>query len=186
MVNEHAHAGNGGFGAAFHTITPVLWYRLCCAADNHLLSVSAVHQRGDKDQHPPPLQFLTCCQFHLIRLPDAAACLSTPALPLGLCATSLYFLGQTAHTVRPGFIKEAQWLDLTWPWWWPWPKAGCQHQRGDKTSVVNHPFILRLFVWQDICKSLWCHRTGHRCETKFMPAAEGTTCGPDMVRKSSQ
>lgn len=35
---------------------------------------------------------------------------------------------------------------------------------------------------QDICKSLWCHRTGHRCETKFMPAAEGTSCGPDMVR----
>ncbi|GAA6081219.1 A disintegrin and metalloproteinase with thrombospondin motifs 18, partial [Tachysurus ichikawai] len=33
----------------------------------------------------------------------------------------------------------------------------------------------------DICKSLWCHRLGHRCETKFMPAAEGTTCGPDMV-----
>uniref|UniRef100_A0A669EWJ3 ADAM metallopeptidase with thrombospondin type 1 motif 18 n=1 Tax=Oreochromis niloticus TaxID=8128 RepID=A0A669EWJ3_ORENI len=38
----------------------------------------------------------------------------------------------------------------------------------------------------DICKSLWCHRTGHRCETKFMPAAEGTSCGPDMWCRRGQ
>ncbi|KTG04027.1 hypothetical protein cypCar_00004698 [Cyprinus carpio] len=38
----------------------------------------------------------------------------------------------------------------------------------------------------DICKSLWCHRTGHRCETKFMPAAEGTICGPDMWCRRGQ
>ncbi|CAG13593.1 unnamed protein product, partial [Tetraodon nigroviridis] len=26
---------------------------------------------------------------------------------------------------------------------------------------------------KDICKALWCHRVGRKCETKFMPAAEG-------------
>lgn len=41
--------------------------------------------------------------------------------------------------------------------------------------------LVFLVTRQDICKSLWCHRTGHRCETKFMPAAEGTSCGTDMV-----
>ena len=45
--------------------------------------------------------------------------------------------------------------------------------------------MLCLVLLQDICKSLWCHRTGHRCETKFMPAAEGTSCGPDMVSEMS-
>lgn len=49
-------------------------------------------------------------------------------------------------------------------------------------KFIDHLFLCVFFL-QDICKSLWCHRTGHRCETKFMPAAEGTSCGLDMVRK---
>ena len=37
---------------------------------------------------------------------------------------------------------------------------------------------------QDICKALWCYRGNKRCETKFLPAAEGTSCGSGMVRSS--
>lgn len=47
--------------------------------------------------------------------------------------------------------------------------------------LYQHPYQLLLLSFQDICKSLWCHRVGHRCETKFMPAAEGTVCGLSMV-----
>ncbi|XP_051918407.1 A disintegrin and metalloproteinase with thrombospondin motifs 18 [Hippocampus zosterae] len=50
----------------------------------------------------------------------------------------------------------------------------CKWQFGSKAKLCRLDFV------KDICKSLWCHRTGHRCETKFMPAAEGTSCGPDM------
>uniref|UniRef100_A0A672Q7Z4 ADAM metallopeptidase with thrombospondin type 1 motif 18 n=1 Tax=Sinocyclocheilus grahami TaxID=75366 RepID=A0A672Q7Z4_SINGR len=50
----------------------------------------------------------------------------------------------------------------------------CKWQFGSKAKLCSLDFV------KDICKSLWCHRTGHRCETKFMPAAEGTICGPDM------
>ncbi|TKS69707.1 disintegrin and metalloproteinase with thrombospondin motifs 18 [Collichthys lucidus] len=52
-------------------------------------------------------------------------------------------------------------------------------------SFCAHLLALSLYCW-DICKSLWCHRTGHRCETKFMPAAEGTSCGPDMWCRRGQ
>lgn len=44
-----------------------------------------------------------------------------------------------------------------------------------------HFASLSLMLFQDICKALWCHRVGRKCETKFMPAAEGSACGPDMV-----
>ncbi|XP_036605930.1 A disintegrin and metalloproteinase with thrombospondin motifs 18 [Trichosurus vulpecula] len=47
----------------------------------------------------------------------------------------------------------------------------CKWQFGAKAKLCSLSFV------KDICKSLWCHRTGHRCETKFMPAAEGTICG---------
>ncbi|XP_075925783.1 A disintegrin and metalloproteinase with thrombospondin motifs 18-like [Petromyzon marinus] len=33
---------------------------------------------------------------------------------------------------------------------------------------------------RDVCKALWCHRDGRHCETKFLPAAEGTACGSNM------
>ncbi|KAK2506231.1 hypothetical protein MC885_018674 [Smutsia gigantea] len=47
----------------------------------------------------------------------------------------------------------------------------CKWQFGAKAKLCSLGFV------KDICKSLWCHRVGHRCETKFMPAAEGTVCG---------
>uniref|UniRef100_A0AAY4CIP9 ADAM metallopeptidase with thrombospondin type 1 motif, 18 n=1 Tax=Denticeps clupeoides TaxID=299321 RepID=A0AAY4CIP9_9TELE len=56
----------------------------------------------------------------------------------------------------------------------------CKWQFGSKARLCNLDFV------KDICKSLWCHRTGHRCETKFMPAAEGTICGPDMWCRRGQ
>ncbi|XP_059389902.1 A disintegrin and metalloproteinase with thrombospondin motifs 18-like isoform X3 [Carassius carassius] len=56
----------------------------------------------------------------------------------------------------------------------------CKWQFGSKAKLCSLDFV------KDICKSLWCHRTGHRCETKFMPAAEGTICGPDMWCRRGQ
>uniref|UniRef100_A0A3Q2ZH62 ADAM metallopeptidase with thrombospondin type 1 motif, 18 n=1 Tax=Kryptolebias marmoratus TaxID=37003 RepID=A0A3Q2ZH62_KRYMA len=56
----------------------------------------------------------------------------------------------------------------------------CKWQFGSKVKLCSLDFV------KDICKSLWCHRAGHRCETKFMPAAEGTTCGPDMWCRKGQ
>uniref|UniRef100_A0A3Q2NPG0 ADAM metallopeptidase with thrombospondin type 1 motif 18 n=1 Tax=Fundulus heteroclitus TaxID=8078 RepID=A0A3Q2NPG0_FUNHE len=56
----------------------------------------------------------------------------------------------------------------------------CKWQFGSKAKLCGLDFV------KDICKSLWCHRVGHRCETKFMPAAEGTTCGPDMWCRKGQ
>ncbi|XP_068167394.1 A disintegrin and metalloproteinase with thrombospondin motifs 18 isoform X2 [Antennarius striatus] len=56
----------------------------------------------------------------------------------------------------------------------------CKWQFGSKAKLCSLDFV------KDICKSLWCHRTGHRCETKFMPAAEGTTCGLDMWCRKGQ
>ncbi|KAJ7311984.1 hypothetical protein JRQ81_006310 [Phrynocephalus forsythii] len=50
----------------------------------------------------------------------------------------------------------------------------CKWQFGAKAKLCNLSFV------KDICKSLWCHKVGHRCETKFMPAAEGTPCGINM------
>lgn len=51
------------------------------------------------------------------------------------------------------------------------------------SSPVQLALCLSLMLIQDICKALWCHRVGRKCETKFMPAAEGSACGPDMVTK---
>ncbi|KAJ8252375.1 hypothetical protein COCON_G00216870 [Conger conger] len=56
----------------------------------------------------------------------------------------------------------------------------CKWQFGSKAKLCNLDFV------KDICKSLWCHRVGHRCETKFMPAAEGTICGMDMWCRRGQ
>ncbi|XP_056317948.1 A disintegrin and metalloproteinase with thrombospondin motifs 18 [Danio aesculapii] len=56
----------------------------------------------------------------------------------------------------------------------------CKWQFGSKAKLCGLDFV------KDICKSLWCHRTGHRCETKFMPAAEGTICGADMWCRKGQ
>ncbi|XP_061101201.1 A disintegrin and metalloproteinase with thrombospondin motifs 18-like [Conger conger] len=56
----------------------------------------------------------------------------------------------------------------------------CKWQFGSKAKLCH------LESLKDICKSLWCHRTGQRCETKFMPAAEGTSCGADMWCRRGQ
>ncbi|XP_067327139.1 A disintegrin and metalloproteinase with thrombospondin motifs 18 [Anolis sagrei] len=56
----------------------------------------------------------------------------------------------------------------------------CKWQFGAKAKLCNLSFV------KDICKSLWCHKIGHRCETKFMPAAEGTPCGINMWCRRGQ
>ncbi|XP_008821168.1 A disintegrin and metalloproteinase with thrombospondin motifs 18 [Nannospalax galili] len=56
----------------------------------------------------------------------------------------------------------------------------CKWQFGAKAKLCSLGFM------KDICKSLWCHRVGHRCETKFMPAAEGTVCGLSMWCRQGQ
>ncbi|KAM3828654.1 A disintegrin and metalloproteinase with thrombospondin motifs 18 [Vipera latastei] len=56
----------------------------------------------------------------------------------------------------------------------------CKWQFGSKAKLCNLSFV------KDICKSLWCHKVGHRCETKFMPAAEGTLCGINMWCRRGQ
>uniref|UniRef100_A0A8C4SLX1 ADAM metallopeptidase with thrombospondin type 1 motif, 16 n=1 Tax=Erpetoichthys calabaricus TaxID=27687 RepID=A0A8C4SLX1_ERPCA len=56
----------------------------------------------------------------------------------------------------------------------------CKWQFGEKAKLCTLDFK------KDICKALWCHRVGRKCETKFMPAAEGTACGPDMWCRRGQ
>ncbi|KAM4605879.1 A disintegrin and metalloproteinase with thrombospondin motifs 18 [Discoglossus pictus] len=58
--------------------------------------------------------------------------------------------------------------------------AQCKWQFGSKAKQCSLSFV------KDICKSLWCHKAGHRCETKFMPAAEGTVCGLNMWCRRGQ
>ncbi|KAI4889348.1 hypothetical protein NFI96_011542, partial [Prochilodus magdalenae] len=52
------------------------------------------------------------------------------------------------------------------------------------TLYTNFHHEVRLL--KDICKALWCHRVGRKCETKFMPAAEGSVCGPEMWCRRGQ
>ncbi|XP_019636837.1 PREDICTED: A disintegrin and metalloproteinase with thrombospondin motifs 16-like [Branchiostoma belcheri] len=59
----------------------------------------------------------------------------------------------------------------------------CKWQFGNSAQLCMFDFGKSLSV-QDICKGLWCHRGGRRCETKFLPAAEGTSCGPNKKRNS--
>ncbi|XP_032135029.1 A disintegrin and metalloproteinase with thrombospondin motifs 16 isoform X2 [Sapajus apella] len=56
----------------------------------------------------------------------------------------------------------------------------CKWQFGEKAKLCMLDFK------KDICKALWCHRIGRKCETKFMPAAEGTMCGNDMWCRGGQ
>ncbi|KAM4875937.1 A disintegrin and metalloproteinase with thrombospondin motifs 16 [Thomomys bottae] len=56
----------------------------------------------------------------------------------------------------------------------------CKWQFGEKAKLCLLDFR------KDICKALWCHRIGRKCETKFMPAAEGTLCGQDMWCRGGQ
>nr|XP_001922446.3 A disintegrin and metalloproteinase with thrombospondin motifs 16 [Danio rerio] len=56
----------------------------------------------------------------------------------------------------------------------------CKWQFGEKAKLCTLDFK------KDICKALWCHRFGRKCETKFMPAAEGSACGPEMWCRGGQ
>ncbi|XP_063778882.1 A disintegrin and metalloproteinase with thrombospondin motifs 16 isoform X2 [Pseudophryne corroboree] len=56
----------------------------------------------------------------------------------------------------------------------------CKWQFGGKAKLCMLDFK------KDICKALWCHRVGRKCETKFMPAAEGTICGHNMWCRKGQ
>ncbi|XP_051921668.1 A disintegrin and metalloproteinase with thrombospondin motifs 16 isoform X1 [Hippocampus zosterae] len=56
----------------------------------------------------------------------------------------------------------------------------CKWQFGEKAKLCTLDFK------KDICKALWCHRIGRKCETKFMPAAEGSSCGLDMWCRRGQ
>ncbi|XP_068090670.1 A disintegrin and metalloproteinase with thrombospondin motifs 16 isoform X2 [Hyperolius riggenbachi] len=56
----------------------------------------------------------------------------------------------------------------------------CKWQFGEKAKLCMLDFK------KDLCKALWCHRGGRKCETKFMPAAEGTTCGHNMWCRKGQ
>ncbi|CAH1779016.1 unnamed protein product [Owenia fusiformis] len=47
----------------------------------------------------------------------------------------------------------------------------CKWQFGEESRLC-------IFSWgKDVCTHLWCHSGGLKCETKFLPAAEGTSCG---------
>ncbi|XP_046367017.1 A disintegrin and metalloproteinase with thrombospondin motifs 16-like isoform X2 [Haliotis rufescens] len=50
----------------------------------------------------------------------------------------------------------------------------CKWQFGSKAKLCTYDF------GKDTCKALWCYRGNKRCETKFLPAAEGTSCGAGM------
>ncbi|XP_066289406.1 A disintegrin and metalloproteinase with thrombospondin motifs 16-like isoform X2 [Branchiostoma lanceolatum] len=56
----------------------------------------------------------------------------------------------------------------------------CKWQFGNSAQLCMFDF------GKDICKGLWCHRGGRRCETKFLPAAEGTSCGPNKWCRMGQ
>ncbi|CAK8692752.1 unnamed protein product [Clavelina lepadiformis] len=54
----------------------------------------------------------------------------------------------------------------------------CKWQFGVGASLCAFRYKQKKF---SICKILWCEREGSNiCETKYMPAAEGTQCGMDM------
>jgi len=52
----------------------------------------------------------------------------------------------------------------------------CRWQFGNKTEMCHHKYKHGL---EGICKTLWCGK-GEVCETKYMPAAEGTKCGHNL------
>ncbi|XP_038067052.1 A disintegrin and metalloproteinase with thrombospondin motifs 18-like [Patiria miniata] len=47
----------------------------------------------------------------------------------------------------------------------------CQWQFGPRARLCSFNF------GKSLCQSIWCHRDERRCETKFLPAADGTSCG---------
>nr|XP_006811817.1 PREDICTED: A disintegrin and metalloproteinase with thrombospondin motifs 18-like [Saccoglossus kowalevskii] len=47
----------------------------------------------------------------------------------------------------------------------------CKWQFGESAKLCTFDF------GKSLCKALWCHKNQRQCETKFLPAAEGTSCG---------
>ncbi|GBM64506.1 A disintegrin and metalloproteinase with thrombospondin motifs 18 [Araneus ventricosus] len=57
----------------------------------------------------------------------------------------------------------------------------CRLQFGTKSKLCEH-YPRK----GEVCRALWCQRNGRECETKFLPAAEGTPCGKNKwCRKGS-
>ncbi|XP_033114520.1 A disintegrin and metalloproteinase with thrombospondin motifs 16-like [Anneissia japonica] len=54
------------------------------------------------------------------------------------------------------------------------PDTQCKWQFGKDARLCSFDFGK---VAQSVCKSLWCHQGHRRCETKYLPAADGTMCG---------
>lgn len=82
-------------------------------AANHLLAVGEDDQDKVSDTHMHRrcmcVSFSSCCQLQLGGLPDSAAYLSTPALPLcSLTRSVSVLLGQMTHAIIARFIKEVQ------------------------------------------------------------------------------
>ncbi|XP_033625467.1 A disintegrin and metalloproteinase with thrombospondin motifs 16-like [Asterias rubens] len=50
----------------------------------------------------------------------------------------------------------------------------CQWQFGPRARLCSFNF------GKSLCQSIWCHRDERRCETKFLPAADGTPCGNEQ------
>lgn len=48
-------------------------------------------------------------------------------------------------------------------------------------NVECYSCIVLVFQGVNICRYLWCYVGGMRCETKFLPAAEGTPCDENKV-----
>lgn len=72
------------------------------------------HQRCLSCSYPPSFLVSLLLPVAVGQSPDSAACLSTLALLLCSLARSVsVLLGQMTHTIIARFIKEVQWLDLT-------------------------------------------------------------------------
>lgn len=41
--------------------------------------------------------------------------------------------------------------------------------------------LISFTLQREVCQKLWCYKGGQMCETKFLPAADGTSCGHGMV-----
>ncbi|XP_072168736.1 A disintegrin and metalloproteinase with thrombospondin motifs 18-like [Diadema setosum] len=50
----------------------------------------------------------------------------------------------------------------------------CQWQFGSRARLCSFN------LGKSLCQAMWCHRGERRCETKFLPAADGTPCGATM------
>lgn len=57
----------------------------------------------------------------------------------------------------------------------------CKWQFGQHARLCIFEFGKR-----EVCQKLWCYKGGQMCETKFLPAADGTSCGHGMWCKQGK